>query len=65
MDSSGGREYIESYAENLVKDLKSIPEELIIDNIFYPGENSLLRRKNNLKNGVPVDSEIWHKVNDL
>ena len=30
--------------------------------IYYPGERTLLTRGENLKNGIPVDEEIWQKV---
>ena len=30
--------------------------------IFYPGENTLKTRKDNLLNGIPVNEEIWQKV---
>ena len=64
-DTYGGREYIDRYAEKLVQDLKTIPEEDRIDTILYPGEGSLAKREDNLKNGVPVDSNIWDKIKKL
>lgn len=33
--------------------------------IAYPGENTLLTRKRNLKEGVLVDEKIWNKVLEL
>jgi 3-dehydro-L-gulonate 2-dehydrogenase len=30
--------------------------------IFYPGENTLKTRNENLLNGIPVNEEIWQKV---
>ena len=30
--------------------------------IFYPGERTLLRRRENLEKGIPVDEEIWSQV---
>lgn len=33
--------------------------------INYPGEQSLLRREENLRLGVPVDAEIWEKVKQM
>lgn len=64
-DSYGGEDYLNAYAEKLVRNLKSIPEEDRIDAIPYPGEGSLARRRENLKNGVPVDEHIWEKIEAL
>ena len=64
-DSYGGMDYIDAYAERLVQDLKSIPQEERIDTISYPGEGSLARRRDNLENGVPVDDHIWEKIEGL
>jgi 3-dehydro-L-gulonate 2-dehydrogenase len=57
--------YINDYAEKLVKSLKSIPDKDTIHEVLYPGEGSLKRRKDNLKNGIPVDQKIWEKIEKL
>lgn len=31
-------------------------------NIFYPGERTLLTRKENLQKGIPVNETIWNKI---
>ena len=64
-EAFGGRDYLDSYAEKLVQDLVSIPEEERVGTIRYPGEGSLERRKENLKTGVPVDPAIWEKIRNL
>ena len=33
--------------------------------IFYPGENSLKTRKENMELGIPVDDGVWAKVKEL
>lgn len=33
--------------------------------IRYPGERTLQNRKENLEKGVPVNSEVWKKINDI
>jgi 3-dehydro-L-gulonate 2-dehydrogenase len=33
--------------------------------VYYPGEQTLQRRRNNTKNGIPVDEEIWEKVQSM
>ena len=30
--------------------------------IFYPGEMSYKKRKENLQQGIPVDKKIWNKI---
>ncbi|MEZ4830023.1 MAG: 3-dehydro-L-gulonate 2-dehydrogenase [Bacteroidia bacterium] len=32
------------------------------EEVFYPGERTILTRKDNMENGVPVDEEIWRLV---
>ena len=33
--------------------------------IRYPGENVVVIRNENLKNGIPVSREIWEKIVNL
>ncbi|MGL6065408.1 MAG: 3-dehydro-L-gulonate 2-dehydrogenase [Fusobacteriaceae bacterium] len=33
--------------------------------VFYPGERSLVKRKENLELGIPVDEVIWNKLKSL
>ncbi|MFB6318845.1 3-dehydro-L-gulonate 2-dehydrogenase [Saccharicrinis sp. FJH54] len=35
------------------------------DRTYYPGERTLITRKNNLKNGVPVEESIWMGILNL
>ena len=46
---------------NVLADLKSskVFEGMEIN---YPGEQSFIRREENLRLGVPVDADIWEKV---
>jgi 3-dehydro-L-gulonate 2-dehydrogenase len=32
------------------------------DDIFYPGERTLLTRTDNLEKGIPLEEEIWNQV---
>ena len=48
-----------------LKDIQdSIPAE---ENhkVRYPGQGTLIRRQENLKNGIPVNEEIWKKICEL
>ena len=33
--------------------------------VFYPGERTVLWRKENLEKGIPVNEEIWRKVREM
>jgi 3-dehydro-L-gulonate 2-dehydrogenase len=32
------------------------------ENVYYPGERTLLTRQENLAQGIPVEEAIWEKV---
>ncbi len=35
------------------------------DEVYYPGERTLQRRKENMEKGVPVDVDIWDKILEM
>tara|TARA_R110002096_G_scaffold44354_4_gene119225 strand:+ start:12849 stop:13853 length:1005 start_codon:yes stop_codon:yes gene_type:complete len=35
------------------------------DKTYYPGERSLQATKKNLKNGIPIDKNVWQKILEL
>lgn len=47
--------------EHTIADLK---QSKVFDgmDIHFPGEQSFIRREENLRLGVPVDADIWGKV---
>ena len=51
--------------KNTVKFIKSSAKAENINDIYYPGEKSLLNRQKNLKNGVDIPDDIWEKVLNL
>lgn len=56
---------IENSVQNIIDDLKkSIPvkEE---DEIRYPGENIIRIREKNLREGIPVNRDLWNKIIEL
>jgi 3-dehydro-L-gulonate 2-dehydrogenase len=56
---------IENTIDQIITDLqKSIPENDEAG-IRYPGENVIRTRNNNLKSGIPVNKDIWNKVQEL
>jgi len=59
------QEYIEQVLNETIQQLKtSVPADENGD-IFYPGEQSLKKRRENLELGIPVDDGIWSKVKEL
>jgi len=59
-----GKDELNEKIERTIKDLKG-SEVFDSMEINYPGEQSLLRREENLRLGVPVDVEIWEKVKQM
>jgi 3-dehydro-L-gulonate 2-dehydrogenase len=56
---------IENSINNIIEDLRrSVPENDDVK-IRYPGENVVQIRNANLKEGIPVNSEIWGKILSL
>lgn len=59
------QEYIEQVLNETIQQLKtSVPADENGE-IFYPGEQSLKKRRENLELGIPVDNGIWSKVKEL
>ena len=56
---------IENSIQQIIEDLQdSIPEKETTT-IRYPGESVVKTRKDNLENGIPVNSIIWEQVKSL
>lgn len=58
-------EFLEHALETTVKQLKSLDLAEETSQIYYPGEQSLIKRKENRKFGIPVDEKIWENVKKL
>lgn len=56
-----GEEVLEKRINAWITDLKS-GETFSGEPSLYPGEQSLQNRRHNLKNGVPVEKQIWEQV---
>lgn len=35
------------------------------EQVFYPGERTLMRRQKNMESGIPVDDDIWQQIVEL
>jgi len=58
-------ESIEKTVRNIINDLKdsvSVDPETAIR---YPGENVVKVREENIRNGIPVNREVWQKILSL
>ncbi len=59
------QEFIDHALNETIMQLKSSVPAKEKGEIFYPGENSLKTRYENMKLGIPVDDGIWAKVKEL
>ncbi len=59
------QEFIDNVLNETIQQLKSSEPAKANGEVYYPGENSLKTRKENLKLGIPVDDGIWEKVKHL
>jgi 3-dehydro-L-gulonate 2-dehydrogenase len=56
---------IENSVDLIIKDLKKSKPESESSDIRFPGENVVKIREENLKDGIPVNREIWKKILSL
>jgi len=59
------QEFIDQAISETVEQLKSSVPAKENGEIFYPGEQSLKTRLENMKMGIPVDDGVWAKVKEL
>jgi 3-dehydro-L-gulonate 2-dehydrogenase len=59
------QEFIDQALYETIEQLKSSVPASENGEIFYPGEQSLKTRKENMELGIPVDDGIWAKVKEL
>lgn len=59
------QELIDNVLDETIVQIKNATPAQLNKPIYYPGEQSLLTRNDNLKNGIPVDEVIWKKVKSL
>ncbi len=59
------REELNKIVDGIIEDLHSGQPDKEDGEILYPGERALHTRKENLKNGIPVDEGIWKKILEM
>jgi 3-dehydro-L-gulonate 2-dehydrogenase len=57
-DPGSGNRIIQSVLESITGCAPAVPG----GKVFYPGQQTWLRRQENLKNGIPVESETWDRI---
>jgi 3-dehydro-L-gulonate 2-dehydrogenase len=65
LDSIAGQEFYEKKMTDIVDFVKSAEPAEDTDEVYYPGERTLLTRKENLEKGVPVDDGYWEKLRSM
>lgn len=58
-------DFMNRIVSETVSQIKSSERVNETQEIFYPGEQSLKNRKENLEHGIPVDDTVWAKVKEL
>ena len=61
MEQAGTGSAYQQAADAIIESVHAAAAENA-DKVFYPGERTLLRRKENLEKGVIVDEDIWKKI---
>jgi len=59
------QEFIDQALSETIEQLKSSVPADENGKIYYPGEQSLKTRNENLELGIPVDDGVWEKVKEL
>ncbi|PNV62360.1 3-dehydro-L-gulonate 2-dehydrogenase [Clostridium sp. chh4-2] len=65
LDSFGDREQLLQNIDDTLNDLKNSAPVNPDRPVYYPGENMMRTREENMELGIPVDEEIWQKVLDM
>ncbi|MEI6143388.1 MAG: 3-dehydro-L-gulonate 2-dehydrogenase [Mariniphaga sp.] len=59
------QQFIDQALEETIAQLKSSVPANEDGEVFYPGEQSLKKRQENMELGIPVDDSVWEKVKEL
>ncbi|MFA5330570.1 MAG: 3-dehydro-L-gulonate 2-dehydrogenase [Prolixibacteraceae bacterium] len=59
------QEFIDKALEETIQQLKSSEPDNEGGQIYYPGEQSLKTRRENMELGIPVDDGVWERVKEL
>jgi 3-dehydro-L-gulonate 2-dehydrogenase len=59
------KEFVENAINETIEQIKNSVPVKENSGIYYPGEQSLRTRKENMELGIPVDPGVWEKVKEL
>jgi 3-dehydro-L-gulonate 2-dehydrogenase len=59
------KEFVENAINETIEQIRNSVPAKENNEIYYPGEQSLRTRKENMELGIPVDPGIWEKVKEL
>jgi 3-dehydro-L-gulonate 2-dehydrogenase len=62
---NNSQEFVDNVLNETIGQLKSSVPANENERIYYPGEQSLKTRKENMSLGIPVDDDIWTRVKSL
>lgn len=65
LDSFGDKETLLKNIDDTLEDMKTSTPVTEGRSVYYPGENMMRTRKENMELGIPVDGEIWQKVLEM
>lgn len=65
LDSFADKESLLKQIDDTLKDMKTSIPVTEGRPVYYPGENMMRTRKENMELGIPVDEEIWQKVLEM
>lgn len=65
LDKLPNKSSVSEIVNNIIADYHNSVPENEKTKILYPGERVLNTRANNLKNGIPVDTNVWNKILEL
>lgn len=61
-ETYAGENYADDYIESMSEYIKTSSKAVGAADILYPGERTVKERLENLKEGIPVNQEIWETV---
>ena len=62
---NNSQDFVDHILDETIGQLKSSVPADDNESIYYPGEQSLKTRKENMSLGIPVDADIWSRVKSL
>jgi 3-dehydro-L-gulonate 2-dehydrogenase len=65
LDSFPDRDVLMKNIDDTLQDMKTSTPVTDGKAVYFPGENMMRTRRENMEKGIPVDEGIWQKVLDM